>query len=354
MLNSSHRTHWNILMRNASISTKNESVNYTELPIAMMTYLHDITLKLPTQIDDFFLNVAAIFSKPWSHNPNNTMLFRLFYSSETKKNFYDEVMLTQKNTGNTSIGRRKLPKESLLPQPPYKSCSVVGSSGILLGSKCGRRIDEQDFVFRFNLASIAGFEEDVGKKTNMTTLNPSIVKRYRLENASNRAEFSRSKLFDQEGVIWTTMTNIDRTVDAIKLLNDSNITLVMGNKKHLNENAEFWKIYAGLGRRPTTGFYFVTGALNLCSEVHLFGFWPFTTSLDGRNIPSHYYDDLTLRKIHDASYELKLLLNIHQLGLLKFHIENCTTGDIRYVPRQSWFTKVVNSAHHLFQLIVPG
>ncbi|XP_072017266.1 alpha-N-acetylneuraminate alpha-2,8-sialyltransferase ST8SIA3-like [Amphiura filiformis] len=94
------------------------------------------------------------------------VLFRFLYNKKTKKNVYDEVMLTQRNTGNTSYGGVELPKESLFPKPPYKSCSVVGSSGILLGSKCGRLIDENDYVFRFNLASIAGFEDDVGRKTN--------------------------------------------------------------------------------------------------------------------------------------------------------------------------------------------
>ncbi len=36
------------------------------------------------------------------------------------------------------------------------------------------------FIIRFNLAKLAGFEEDVGVKMNMTTLNPSILyRRYR-------------------------------------------------------------------------------------------------------------------------------------------------------------------------------
>ncbi|XP_072017885.1 CMP-N-acetylneuraminate-poly-alpha-2,8-sialyltransferase-like [Amphiura filiformis] len=326
-----------LLMTTASISANTDVMNYKRAAV-MMTYLHNITLKFPTRIDEFFSNVAGIFSNPWSHDVNNMELFRLFYKNETKKNFYDSVMLTQRNTVNTSYGGIELPKESLLPRPPYKSCSVVGSSGILLGSKCGRLIDEKDFVFRFNLASIAGFEEDVGRKTNMTTMNPSILTRFgMLASASNRTEFSRSKLADQEGLIWTPMTNryINRTLDAIELRNDSHMTLVIGNMNHFNENAELWKKY-GLIRtkrlRPTTGFYFVSCAVHLCSEVHLYGFWPFTTSLDGRDIPAHYYDDIIITKYHDASHEIKLLLNMHRLGLLKFHIENCETGNVTYVP----------------------
>ncbi len=38
--------------------------------------------------------------------------------------------------------------------------------------------------FRFNLAPTAGFEDDVGKKTNITTMNQSILKRYPLGQVS--------------------------------------------------------------------------------------------------------------------------------------------------------------------------
>ena len=31
----------------------------------------------------------------------------------------------------------------------FKACSVVGSSGVLTGSKCGAEIDKADFVFRY-------------------------------------------------------------------------------------------------------------------------------------------------------------------------------------------------------------
>ncbi|XP_072044166.1 alpha-N-acetylneuraminide alpha-2,8-sialyltransferase-like [Amphiura filiformis] len=183
-----------------------------------------------------------------------------YLTNETRKLVYDEMMLTLKHrTKKDKTGGMAFHKKSLLPEPPYKSCSVVGSSGILLGSKCGKEIDEKDFVIRFNLASIAGFEEDVGRKTNMTTMNQSILKRH------------------------------------------------------------------GLRHYLTSGFYFVNCALDLCSEVHLFGFWPFGNSLDGRTIPAHYYDNGNISTLHDASHELKLLLTMHRLGMLKFHMDDCST-----------------------------
>ena len=54
---------------------------------------------------------------------------------------------------------------------PQKTCAVVGCSGILLNSSCGEEIDAHDFVIRTNLPGLRGFEADVGKKQNITTLN---------------------------------------------------------------------------------------------------------------------------------------------------------------------------------------
>uniref|UniRef100_A0A3B3V3W9 alpha-N-acetylgalactosaminide alpha-2,6-sialyltransferase n=1 Tax=Poecilia latipinna TaxID=48699 RepID=A0A3B3V3W9_9TELE len=63
------------------------------------------------------------------------------------------------------------PKEPLLlPKPGGDGCvhcAVVGTGGILNGSKMGTEIDAHDYVFRMNGAVINGYEEDVGTKTSV-------------------------------------------------------------------------------------------------------------------------------------------------------------------------------------------
>lgn len=71
-----------------------------------------------------------------------------------------------------------LPDTSPIHNKHYSLCSVVGNSGILTGSQCGANIDQADFVFRCNFAPTEVYSKDVGRKTNMTTFNPSILERY--------------------------------------------------------------------------------------------------------------------------------------------------------------------------------
>ncbi|XP_033468044.1 alpha-N-acetylgalactosaminide alpha-2,6-sialyltransferase 1-like isoform X2 [Epinephelus lanceolatus] len=76
---------------------------------------------------------------------------------------YDEVM--------SAVKLIPKPKEPLLlPKPGSDGCvrcAVVGTGGILNGSKMGKEIDAHDYVFRVNGAVTKGYEEDVGNRTSV-------------------------------------------------------------------------------------------------------------------------------------------------------------------------------------------
>ncbi|XP_060173669.1 beta-1,6-galactosyltransferase GALT29A isoform X3 [Lycium barbarum] len=57
----------------------------------------------------------------------------------------------------------------------YKSCAVVGNSGILLKSVYGELIDTHEAVIRLNNARTAGFEHRVGSKTTLSFVNSNIL-----------------------------------------------------------------------------------------------------------------------------------------------------------------------------------
>ena len=53
----------------------------------------------------------------------------------------------------------------------YRNVAIIGSSGTLLGSGLGSKIDSFDEVIRFNRAPTNGFESDVGSKTTLRVVN---------------------------------------------------------------------------------------------------------------------------------------------------------------------------------------
>ncbi|KAE8682446.1 putative poly polymerase [Hibiscus syriacus] len=57
----------------------------------------------------------------------------------------------------------------------YKSCAVVGNSGILLKSDYGALIDSHEVVIRLNNAIIEKFEKNVGSKTSISFVNSNIL-----------------------------------------------------------------------------------------------------------------------------------------------------------------------------------
>lgn len=57
----------------------------------------------------------------------------------------------------------------------YKTCAVVGNSGILLKSEYGELIDSHEAVFRLNNARTGSFERNVGSKTSVSFVNSNIL-----------------------------------------------------------------------------------------------------------------------------------------------------------------------------------
>ena len=102
--------------------------------------------------------------------------------------------------------------------------------------------------------------------------------------------------------------------------------LILSDTSHMNAVQDIWTYYGGFANKMTSGFYFLTNALSLCNDIHLYGYWPFTTDLDGKHVPYHYYDDMYLSKSHNSLLEWKYIVGLHHMGLSTVHVGSCTNN----------------------------
>ncbi|KAH7315323.1 hypothetical protein KP509_21G044200 [Ceratopteris richardii] len=68
----------------------------------------------------------------------------------------------------------KIPGNTVEIGKPYKTCAVVGNSGILLNQSYASLIDSHDMVMRLNNARVQSFEQYVGSKTTLSFVNSNI------------------------------------------------------------------------------------------------------------------------------------------------------------------------------------
>ena len=140
--------------------------------------------------------------------------------------------------------------------------------------------------------------------------------------------------------MWTSAFGCKcRTDDAlryIKIIQESNhsnpnIQFAYGDTRHYKAMQDFWRS-RHLENMLSSGFYFISSALMLCDELHVYGFWPFkyvTTTNDGtvisapKSFPYHYYDTVGWKGVHNMPREFKYLVGLHELGALQLHIGKC-------------------------------
>ncbi|XP_053318025.1 alpha-N-acetylneuraminide alpha-2,8-sialyltransferase [Spea bombifrons] len=227
---------------------------------------------------------------------------------------------------------------SLFPQDtpfklPLKKCSVVGNGGILRGSGCGKQIDEADFVVRCNLPPLTSkYTKDVGSKTHLVTINPSIIDT-RFQNLlwSRKAFVDSVKVYNSSYLYMPAFSMKHGTDPSLRVyytLADfrTNHTVLFANPNFLRNVGKFWRSKGVRSKRLSTGLFMASAALSLCDEVTIYGFWPFQTDLNGKSISHHYYDDvLPLSGFHAMPEEFLQLWLLHKTGVLRIQLDRCAT-----------------------------
>ncbi|KAI8515508.1 hypothetical protein Bbelb_063210 [Branchiostoma belcheri] len=179
-----------------------------------------------------------------------------------------------------------------------KTCSLVGNSGILLGSKCGREIDFKDFVVRMDLPAVSGFENDVGGRTNMTIVSPQTSNRmYKSSIMRNRSRdvYESRVRFIRETILMLDSSSKSKLRGALTrynlsfaLLNTKSRIIGMIKTRSVNQIAsaisgQHWR------RKPTVGLFTTLVLTTFCEKLYLYGFFPFQKDPKNRPLPYHYY-----------------------------------------------------------------
>uniref|UniRef100_A0A670XR27 Alpha-N-acetylneuraminide alpha-2,8-sialyltransferase n=2 Tax=Pseudonaja textilis TaxID=8673 RepID=A0A670XR27_PSETE len=216
-------------------------------------------------------------------------------------------------------------------QLPLKRCSVVGNGGILKNSRCGKQIDQADFVMRCNLPPLSNaYSNDVGSKTQLVTANPSIInKRFQDLLWSRKAFVDIVKVYNQSYIYMPAFSMKGGTELSFRVyytLTDieAKQKVIFANPNFLRDTGKFWKSKGIHAKRLSTGLFLVSAALGLCEEVTIYGFWPFSVDLRGRYISHHYYDNVFPdSSFHAMPEEFLQLWFLYKKGVLRMQLEHC-------------------------------
>ncbi|XP_029289732.1 alpha-2,8-sialyltransferase 8B [Cottoperca gobio] len=231
---------------------------------------------------------------------------------------------------------RLLPTVSPMKNQHHRRCAIVGNSGILLNSSCGPDIDSHDFVIRCNLAPVEEYSRDVGWRTNLVTMNPSVVQRAFQDLVSEewRDRFLQRLQSLSGSVLWIpafmAKGGEERVEWALRLilLHTVDVRTAFPSLRLLHAVRGYWLTNNVHIKRPTTGLLMYTMATRFCEEIHLYGFWPFPLDPHGKPVKYHYYDTLKYEYTsssspHTMPLEFRTLSALHRQGALRLHTGTC-------------------------------
>ncbi|XP_016072901.1 PREDICTED: alpha-2,8-sialyltransferase 8F, partial [Miniopterus natalensis] len=295
--------------------------------------------------DDFLETVMHIQNCSWKRRAEEYKNFREKLASCC--NAVQNLIVSKKNTpvGTNMIYEAErqytiLIRENIfnmfpVSQPfverPYNQCAVVGNGGILNKSGCGAEIDKSDFVFRCNLPPTTGIvSKDVGNKTNLVTVNPSIIK-IKYENLNEKkGEFLEDiAAYGDAFLLFPAFSFKINTAPSFKVydaLNESNARqkVIYFHPSYLKNLASFWRTKGVKEYRLSSGLMIASVAVELCETVKLYGFWPFSKTLQHAPVSHHYYDNrLPKLNFHFMPEEYGHILQLHMKGILQLQFSKC-------------------------------
>ncbi|XP_061118463.1 alpha-2,8-sialyltransferase 8E isoform X3 [Conger conger] len=226
---------------------------------------------------------------------------------------------------------KMFPDDMPYTKSQFKKCAVIGNGGIIKNSKCGKEIDSADFVFRCNIPPISDkYAEDVGYKTDVVTINPSIItERFQKLEKWRKPFYEVLQNYENSSVVLPAFYNTRNTDVSFRVKYmvddfDSQKGVYFFHPQYLLNVQRFWSLQGVRAKRLSSGLMLVTAAMELCEEVHLYGFWAFPMNPAGIFITHHYYDNVKPRPgFHAMPHEIFNFLHLHSRGILRVQTSPC-------------------------------
>ncbi|CAL8278795.1 unnamed protein product [Lota lota] len=180
-------------------------------------------------------------------------------------------------------------------------CSIVSSSGQMLGQGAGPSIDRSSCVWRMNNAPARGFERDVGQRTSLRVVShtsvPLLLKRPQQFLGAAAAN-------DTVYVVWGPLRNMRRDGKGVvyNMLQQAAVQhpqarIYVTTEERMNYCDMVFKKETGKDRIQSgsylsTGWFTLILAMDMCKEIHVYGMINDTyCRSDGyRKVPYHYYE----------------------------------------------------------------
>ncbi|XP_007934525.1 alpha-2,8-sialyltransferase 8F [Orycteropus afer afer] len=323
-----------------------QSLQLTEKCKNLQADVKSLSKKMKRYSEDDYLQIITNIQRcPWKRQAEEYENFREELASccDAVQNF----VVSQNNTPvGTNMSYEAESKKGILigekifnmlpvSQPfveyRYNQCAVVGNGGILNNSLCGAEIDKSDFVFRCNLPPTTGnFSKDVGSKTNLVTVNPSIITTKYGNLKEKKAVFLEDiATYGDVFLLLPAFSFRANTGASFKVYyslkeSQSRQKVIFFHPKYLKHLALFWRTKGVTAYRLSSGLMITSVAVELCENVKLYGFWPFSKTVEDTPVSHHYYDNkLPKRGFHEMPKEYSQILQLHVKGILKLQFSKC-------------------------------
>lgn len=157
------------------------------------------------------------------------------------------------------------------------TCSLVSSSGLLLGSNAGSQIDTADCVFRLNSAPTLGYERDVGRKTTVRVVSvtrfKSMIRDSWLGTLASFEDLDYMILLGPDEVLCKNCTLSKLYQKFAKHLKNTEVLRVT-QETYQKVKQESRKLGVKYGRQDlpiSTRFYTMNLVRQFCPQIRVFG-----------------------------------------------------------------------------------